>query len=163
MTAPPEVQALATTVTNLVVSPSVGGVSITYTTNTAVRGQLQIGTASGTYPNKFTLEAVARINHQCSGYNLAANTTYHYVLQFYDQSGTILDATADATFTTLAVPTTSSGSGVIIGTPGQSLIGGYGVPPASLGNDGSFYFRWDGAAGALIYHRVSGAWVATAA
>lgn len=41
------------------------------------------------------------------------------------------------------------------------LWGGGGVPSASLGADGDYYFRSDGAAGAntCIYHRESGAWV----
>jgi hypothetical protein len=93
---------LATTVSNLVVIPQTNGVTMGYTTNTAVRAQLQIGTTSGTYPNKFTIESVPRTAHQCSGYGLSPATTYHYILQFIDQFGNLLDATADATFATLA-------------------------------------------------------------
>lgn len=160
MTAPPQVSQLATTVTNLTVIPQTNGVSMSFTTGTAVRTQLQIGTASGTYPNKYTIESVPRTAHQLSAGGLLANTVYHYILQFMDGFGNLLDATADATFTTLTAPAGGSGPGVIIGTPGQSLIGGNGVPPASLGNDGSFYFRWDGTTGAYIYHRAAGAWTA---
>ena len=41
------------------------------------------------------------------------------------------------------------------------IYGGQGVPSASLGADGDFYLRSDGAAGAntTIYHRETGAWV----
>jgi hypothetical protein len=152
----PQVEQLATTVSSLVVTPSTGGVSISYTTNVTVRGQLQIGTTSGTYPNKFTLEAVSRTVHQCSGYGLNPGTLYHYVLQFYDHTGTVLDATADATFTTTAAPAGGAAPGAIIGP----LIGGNGVPAASLGTDGSFYFRYDGTAAAFIYHKAAGAWTA---
>jgi hypothetical protein len=123
MTAPPEVQALATTVTNLVVIPQTNGVSMSYNTGTAVRAQLQIGTTSGTYPNKFGIESVTRSVHQCSGYGLAPSTTYHYILQFFDHDANLLDATADATFSTLATAAS---------TPtGQSMVNG---PPAGGGS-----------------------------
>lgn len=114
-----QVGALATTVTNLVVIPQTGGVSMSFNTTTAVRTQLQIGTASGTYPNKFTIGSVPRTVHQISGYGLLPNTLYHYIIQFLDQFGNALDATADATFTTLTTPTPAPA--------GQSMVNG---PPA---------------------------------
>lgn len=40
---------------------------------------------------------------------------------------------------------------------------GSGVPAAALGANNDFYFRSDGAAGACIYQKRAGAWVATAA
>ena len=148
-----------TTVSGLVVTPSLNGVSVGFTTGTTVRAQLQIGTASGTYPNKFTLEAVARTTHQLSGYGLTPATTYHYILQFYDHNGTLLDATADATFTTATAPTAGAAPGAIIGP----LLGGTGVPSNSMGVDGNYYFRYDGGAGTHIYFKTAGAWAATAA
>lgn len=154
-----QVGALATTVTNLSVIPQMGGVSMSFTTTTAVRTQLQIGTASGTYPNKYTMGSVPRTAHQVSAGGLAPNTLYHYIIQFFDQFGNALDATADATFTTLAAPAGGAAPGTIIGP----LIGGAGVPAASLGTDGSYYFRSDGTAGAFIYHKAAGVWTATAA
>jgi hypothetical protein len=42
-----------------------------------------------------------------------------------------------------------------------TILGGTGVPTASAAN-GAFYFRLDGAAGAAIYQRRAGAWVAVA-
>lgn len=114
---------LATTVTNLVVIPQMNGVSVSFTTGTAVRAQLQIGTTSGTYPSKFTINSVPRTAHQASGYGLSANTTYHYVLQFFDPSGNALDATTDATFTTLATPTPApSGQSMVNGPPAGGAI-----------------------------------------
>ena len=151
-----QVESLATTVSGLVATPQVGGVSVAFTTTTAVRAQLQIGTASGTYPNKFTVESHVGTAHLLSGYGLTPATTYHYILQFFDQFGTALDATADATFATLAAPVGGAAPGTIIGP----LIGGNGVPAASLGTDGSFYFRSDGTTGAYIYHKAAGAWTA---
>lgn len=155
-----DAQAFSTAITNLNVIPQTNGVSLSFNTGTAVCAQLQIGTASGTYTQKFTVESVPRTVHQMSGYGLQPNTTYHYILQFYDGVGNLLDATTDATFVTLAAPAAGSGQGVLLGLPGQSLIGGSGVPPATLGSDGSFYFRWDGTAGSFIYHRTGGAWTA---
>lgn len=38
-----------------------------------------------------------------------------------------------------------------------------GVPPTALGANGDFAFRFDGTAGACIYQRRAGAWVATGA
>lgn len=35
-----------------------------------------------------------------------------------------------------------------------------GLPSAGLGNDGDYYLRKDGTAGASLYHKISGAWVA---
>ena len=151
-----QVGSLATTVSGLVATPQMGGVSVSFTTTTAVRAQLQIGTVSGTYPNKFTVESHVGTAHLLSGYGLSPATVYHYILQFSDQFGNALDATADATFTTLAVPAGGSAPGTIIGP----LIGGNGVPAAGLGTDGSFYFRYDGSAGAFIYHRAAGVWTA---
>jgi hypothetical protein len=43
-----------------------------------------------------------------------------------------------------------------------SLYSGVGVPPASLANNGDFYFRKDGGAGTAIYQKRAGAWVAVA-
>jgi hypothetical protein len=125
MTAPPEVQALATTVTNLVVTPQVNGVNITCNTSVTVRGQLQIGTASGTYTTfKGPIATQLRAqSHSFDGYGLAANTTYHYILQWYDGANNLLDATADATFTTLAPPAALPAS--------QSMVNG---PPAGGGS-----------------------------
>lgn len=40
---------------------------------------------------------------------------------------------------------------------------GTGVPGAGLGANSDFYFRTDGAAGATIYQKRAGAWVATGA
>lgn len=114
-----QVESLATTVTGLVVTPSMGGVAMSFTTGTTVRAQLQIGTTSGTYPQKFTIESAARTVHQLSGYGLSAGTTYHYVIQFYDHNANLLDATTDATFATSATPAPSPAS--------QSLVNG---PPA---------------------------------
>jgi hypothetical protein len=151
-----QVGTLTTTVTGLVVTPQVSAVALAYTTTTAVRAQLQIGTASGTYPNKFTVEAVPRTVHLCQGFGLTAGTLYHYILQFFDGFGNALDATADATFTTLTAPVGGAAPGTIIGP----LIGGNGVPAASLGTDGSFYFRYDGTTGAFMYHKAAGAWTA---
>jgi hypothetical protein len=122
-TAPPEVQALATTVTGLTVIPQTSGVTMSFTTTTAVRTQLQIGTTSGTYPNKYTIESVPRTAHQVSAAPLAANTVYHYILQFMDQFGNLLDATADATFTTLtAVVPVASGQHSVNGPPAGGAI-----------------------------------------
>jgi hypothetical protein len=151
-----QVQSLATTVTGLTVIPQTGGVSMSFTTTTAVRTQLQIGTSSGTYPNKYTIGSVPRTVHQLSAGGLLPNTLYHYIVQFLDQFGNALDATTDATFTTLAAPVGGAAAGAIIGP----LIGGNGVPAASLGLDGSFYFRYDGTTGAYIYHKAAGAWTA---
>lgn len=39
---------------------------------------------------------------------------------------------------------------------------GIGVPAAGLGREGDFYFRRDGTAGAVIYHKESGTWTALA-
>jgi hypothetical protein len=147
---------LATTVANLVVIPQTSAVSVSFNTTTAVRTQLQIGTASGTYGLKFTLESVPRTVHALSGYGLAPGTVYHYILVFADQFGNALDATTDATFTTLTAPVGGAAPGTIIGP----LIGGAGVPAASLGTDGSYYFRSDGTTGAFIYHKAAGAWTA---
>lgn len=154
-----QVEALATSISNLVVTPSTGGVSVSFNTNNAVRAQLQIGTASGTYGSKFTIESAVGVVHLLSGYGLSPNTTYHYILQFYDAFMNTLDATTDATFTTAAAPTSGAPAGAIIGP----LLYGTGVPAATLGSDGMYYFRQDGTAGASIYHKVAGAWVATAA
>lgn len=96
-------------VTDLVVTPSAGGVSLSYLTDVAVRGQLQIGTASGDYPMLFTLETAPVTSHSASGYGLTPGTAYHYVIQFYDHLGTAVEATDDATFTT-ATATPGSGS-----------------------------------------------------
>jgi hypothetical protein len=147
---------LATTVTGLSVIPQMNGVSMSFGTTTAVRAQLQVGTVSGTYGTKYSIESVPRTTHQHSGAGLLPNTVYHYILQFMDQFGNALDATADATFTTLAAPAGGSGAGAIIGP----LFFGTGVPAASLGIDGGYYFRSDGATGAFIYHRAAGAWTA---
>jgi len=118
MTAPPEVTQLATTVSNLVVTPSINGVSMSYTTNIAVRAQLQIGPSSGTYSSKFGIESVARTAHVCSGYGLTAATTYHYILAFFDHNGVALDQTSDATFTTAATPAAAPTSqGMVNGPP----------------------------------------------
>lgn len=38
---------------------------------------------------------------------------------------------------------------------------GKGVPSATLGANGDFYYRQDGSAGACIYQKRAGAWVAT--
>lgn len=54
-------------------------------------------------------------------------------------------------------------------TPGLAYVGpltyysGTGLPNAALGANGDFYFRQDGAVGACIYQKRSGAWVATSA
>ena len=40
------------------------------------------------------------------------------------------------------------------------IWGGVGLPVANLGTDGDYYFRKDGAAGARMYARASGAWTA---
>jgi len=117
-----QVQALATSVTNLVVTPSMGGVSVSFNTATAVRAQLQIGTNGTTYPNKFSIESVAATAHLLSGYGLSPATTYHYILQFYDAFGNALDATTDATFATSAAPSAAPAS--------QSMVNG---PPAGGG------------------------------
>lgn len=117
-----QVEALATTVGNLVVTPQTTAVSVSFTTTTAVRAQLQIGTTSGTYPNKFTVESVAGTSHLLSGYGLTAATTYHYILQFYDAFGNVLDTTSDATFATTAT--------AAAGPSGQSSLNG---PPAGGG------------------------------
>jgi hypothetical protein len=151
-----QVDTLATSVTNLVATPQMLGVSVGFNTGNAVRAQLQIGTASGTYGSKFSIESVVGVTHLLSGYGLSPSTQYHYVLQFYDAFMNALDVTADATFTTLAAPTGGAAPGTIIGP----LIGGAGVPAASLGTDGSYYFRSDGTTGAFIYHKAAGAWTA---
>lgn len=43
---------------------------------------------------------------------------------------------------------------------GPHLLGGVGVPPASLGSDGDYYFRQDtpGVVNQRIYAKVSGVW-----
>lgn len=41
-----------------------------------------------------------------------------------------------------------------------SIIAGVGVPSAGLGTNGQYYLRSDGTAGAHIYHKEAGAWVA---
>jgi len=46
---------------------------------------------------------------------------------------------------------------------GVNLFTGVGVPAASLGNNGDFYFRTDGGAATCIYQKRTGAWVATSA
>jgi hypothetical protein len=117
-----QVESLATTVTNLVVTPQTGGASLSFTTGTAVRAQLQVGTTSGTYGTKFGVESVVGTVHLLYAYGLQPATTYHYILQFYDQFSNLLDATADATFTTLAAPAAAPS--------GQSSING---PPAGGG------------------------------
>ncbi len=152
--------AAPTTVSNLVVTPQVTAVSVSCTTNNAVRARLSIGPSSGTYTT-FTgpIESVAGTNHLLQGYGLAAGTLYHYILSFFDAFGAALDATTDATFTTAAAPTGGAAPGAIIG----GLLGGTGVPANTMGQDGNFYFRYDGAAGSIIYHKVSGAWVASTA
>jgi hypothetical protein len=43
-----------------------------------------------------------------------------------------------------------------------TLLGGTGVPAVGTGSNGNFYFRLDGAAGAAIYQKRAGAWVAVA-
>jgi hypothetical protein len=43
-----------------------------------------------------------------------------------------------------------------------TILGGTGVPAAGSGSNGAFYFRLDGAAGAAIYQKRAGAWVAVA-
>ena len=43
------------------------------------------------------------------------------------------------------------------------IYGVTGVPPASLGANNDYAFRNDGAAGACIYQKRAGAWVATGA
>src|SRR5215469_86199 len=153
-----EVAALATTVTNLVVTPQRSGVSVSCTTNTPVRGRLMIGTASGTYTTYTSPygSAVIGIQHLLYGANLAAATLYHYIIQWYDQNGLALDATADATFTTLAAPAGGGFPGYII----ANLANGTGVPANSIGNNGDYYFRLDGAASAHIYFKSAGAWTA---
>jgi hypothetical protein len=165
--APPEVQTtdaptqFATTVSNLVVTPQLTGVNLAFSTGTTVRAQVQIGTASGTYTTfvgPITTQPRAS-GHQLYGYNLANATLYHYIIQFYDAAGALLDATADATFTTLTAPAVGSVPGRIIGP----LLGGTGVPANTMGADGNIYFRFDGAAGTTIYQRRAGTWVATAA
>jgi hypothetical protein len=151
----------ATTVSSLVVTPQMTGVNVAFNTSVAVRAQLQIGTASGTYTTfigPITTQPRAS-GHNLYGYNLANNTLYHYIIQFYDTTGTALDATADATFTTLAAPATGTAPGKIIGP----LLYGTGVPANTMGTDGSIYFRADGAAGTTMYQRRAGTWVATAA
>lgn len=42
----------------------------------------------------------------------------------------------------------------------QNLLYGKGVPPASFGSNGNYYFRSDGAGGSYIYFKASGAWTA---
>jgi len=147
-----------TTVSNLVVTPQINGVSVACTTNTPVRARLMIGTASGTYTTYTSPygSAVIGIQHLLYGANLAAATAYHYILQFYDQNGAALDATTDATFTTLAAPAGGAFPGYII----ANLANGVGVPAASIGNNGDYYFRIDGAASAHIYFKSAGAWTA---
>jgi hypothetical protein len=157
-TSPPTVGTLATTVTNLVVTPQTNGVTVTFTTNTPVRGRLMIGTASGTYTTYTSPygSAVIGTNHLLYGANLVAATLYHYIVQFYDQNGATLDATVDATFTTLAAPAGGAFPGYIIG----NLSNGVGVPAATIGANGDYYFRIDGAASAHIYFKSAGAWTA---
>lgn len=154
----PQVNPLATTVSNLVVTPQVTGVSIACTTNTPVRGRLMVGPSSGTYTTLTTGygSAVIGTSHLYFGAPLAPATTYHYIIQWYDQNGVALDATADATFTTLAAPAGGSAPGAWIG----DLLGGTGVPPNTMGNNGQYYFRTDGAASAHIYFKSAGAWTA---
>lgn len=59
------------------------------------------------------------------------------------------------------------GSGLSSAAPGTAYSGpvmwysGSGVPNAALGANGDFYARQDGAAGACIYQKRAGAWVAT--
>ena len=148
----------ATTVSNLVVTPQVTGVSITCTTNTPVRGRLMIGTASGTYTTYTSPygSAVIGTQHLLYGANLAAATLYHYIIQWYDQNGATLDATADATFTTLAAPAGGAAPGAWIG----DLLGGTGVPANSMGQNGQYYFRTDGTASNHIYFKSGGTWTA---
>jgi hypothetical protein len=43
---------------------------------------------------------------------------------------------------------------------GLMLRAGVGIPPNSVGDNGDFYFRKDGAAGAAIYQKRAGVWVA---
>lgn len=158
--APPQVTTFATTVTSLVVNPQMTGVNMSFNTSVAVRCQLQVGASSGTYPTKGPITTqVKASNHTLTMGGLTANTLYHYIVQFYDGAGNALDATADATFTTLAAPAGGTAPGTIIGP----LIYGTGVPANSMGQDGNFYFRVDGGAGTAIYQRRAGTWVATAA
>lgn len=181
------VQPLATTVTNLVVSPAAYGCTVTCTTDATVCGQLKWGSASGTYPNVSPIESVPRTAHGTAqllcAVGLTPSTTYHYVLQWYDGSGNALDATADATFTTLAAPTPPapgmgfSGPMTVSGTLGATgsiaagngtvqspgaLWMGSGVPAAGVGANGDFYLRQDTPATAnqRIYVKSAGAWVA---
>src|SRR5262252_1069866 len=124
--APPQVGALATTVTNLVVTPQTNGVAVACTTSTPVRARLQIGLASGSYTT-FTSDygsAVISTQHLLYGWGLQPNTLYHYIIQWYDQNGVALDATADATFTTLATPAppTIAGGHSVNGPPAGSAV-----------------------------------------
>jgi hypothetical protein len=41
-----------------------------------------------------------------------------------------------------------------------TLLGGTGVPVSATGSNGAFYFRLDGTAGAAIYQKRAGVWVA---
>jgi hypothetical protein len=43
-----------------------------------------------------------------------------------------------------------------------TILGGTGVPAAGTGSNGAFYLRNDGTAGAAIYQKRAGAWVAVA-
>jgi len=45
----------------------------------------------------------------------------------------------------------------------MSLLFGSGVPNAGNGNNGDYYLRQDGVAGSRIYHKETGAWVASSA
>jgi hypothetical protein len=150
-------QAAATAISNLVVTPQTTAVSVAFTSNNAVRARLQIGPSSGTYTT-FTggLESVAGTAHLLQGYGLAAGTLYHYIVSFFDAFGNALDATTDATFTTSAAPAGGAAPGAIIG----GLLGGTGVPAASMGQDGNYFFRYDGPASNHIYFKSAGAWTA---
>jgi hypothetical protein len=154
------VEPLVTTVTNLVVTPQTTAVMITCTTSAAVSGRLQIGTALGTYTT-FTsgYDTMQPLTyHTLYGYGLAPATLYHYIIQWYDQNLNALDATADATFTTLAIPAAYAGGGMMLGGS-PALYGGAAAPAAALGNNGDFFFNSTGAALTTIYQKRAGAWV----
>ncbi len=109
----------APNITNVNVTPSQTGATITWDTNEAATGQVSYGTTLA-YSSTSTMETVATTTHSATLTGLTASTTYHYSISATDASSNTGN-TPDATFTTTAsTPAAPVISGVNASATGTS-------------------------------------------
>ena len=123
-----------------------------------VSGAVAASFATGFAPEAFGIPSSVSAS-------FAASAT---VTAFLGAAGSVvaLFSTGVASVPSLHLYSTQPGNPWIVSVESYSfqlqhrIWGGVGLPVANLGTDGDYYFRKDGAAGARMYARASGAWTA---